>query len=532
MNFEEACSIAYSDLSKLETVKILSEVEKRRLSISASDQVWEIVSEIEHNDILISFKFYLRLDIEFPHSLPTIYLSKDDYDKIKYIPHMDKENLICTFDRDLTRTDPENPGQIILDILRKAKQILSDGLSKNNFDDFNREFLSYWRLTYDGENPVSENILSLINSSELANCKVLVLNKKFNSFKYIILNSSETSKNFRNYLSTQGYIFKEIDPLCFQNFRLPPYPPFSIQNKYVLEYCEQQPTELEKFRNYYNSSSLPKIILFTINGHAEIYGWIYEKIKTQQPGFRKKHRHAFTILSRFENNSFVNRISPQVYLKKYLVMNNSLSDIRKTSFCLIGAGSIGSNLIHFLKSVNNPTIKIVDNDILNARNTGRHLLGLNSVGLFKSEAIRNELIAKAPEQNVIFSKKSIYEIFNSEPAFINESNYFFDCTGKTNVSQWFASQMSLKKIIIPGFFIWVEPYLVGGHCIYIHPNDKEYNSFFEQNGLFKYNIINQSEYECNNPILIKNEAHCNTVFTPYDINNVLLFYQRFFLKLI
>ncbi len=533
MTFEEACSSAFTYLSSFESVKILTDAEKKELKFPSSDLIWEILSELELNENIELIKFYLLFDLEFPFSIPYIYLSQSSYDKIKYIPHIDKKNFICTFDKDLTVTDPTQPGKIVLDVLLKAKQIIKDGVGKKNFQDFELEFLSYWRLKYDDETSVRKDLLSIIDSSELTGCKILCLNKPFNSFKYIIHRNNEMSKNFQNYLSLMGYSYFDTEPLILENFKLPSYPPYSIKYKNVIDYLNENPNELKEFRNYFNSSSLPKVILFSIDGHKEIYGWIHEKVNIKQNGFRKTNKNAFTILSNFEQNKFANRISPELYSKKKLIYDVSKTSgkERELDFCIIGAGSIGSNLIFFLNSLNPSIIKIIDNDILNTRNIGRHFLGLNSIGLSKSIALKNELLSKSPEQKIISLDESVFEIFSKESDFINAADYLFDCTGKSNVNLWISEQMSLGKIKKPAFFIWVEPYLVGGHCLYIHPNDNGYKFFFESNGLFKYNIIAQSEYENNNPVLFKREAHCNSVYIPYNLNSVMLFLSSIFPKI-
>src|SRR5690606_5504262 len=67
--------------------------------------------------------------------------------------------------------------------------------------------------------------------------------------------------------------------------------------------------------------------------------------------------------------------------------------------------------------------------------------------------------------------------------------------------------------------VWVEPYLLGGHCIFITPENNNYESYFDKNGFFKFNVI--GDYKNKN--LSLKEAGCQSNYTPYSSNNIQLF---------
>lgn len=73
------------------------------------------------------------------------------------------------------------------------------------------------------------------------------------------------------------------------------------------------------------------------------------------------------------------------------------------------------------------------------------------------------------------------------------------------------------------FFLWVEPYAIGGHCIFIHPDDKITLDDLYEGHLYRYNVIDPKEYLSSNPVLSKQEAGCQTAYTPYSGNDVILF---------
>ena len=76
--------------------------------------------------------------------------------------------------------------------------------------------------------------------------------------------------------------------------------------------------------------------------------------------------------------------------------------------------------------------------------------------------------------------------------------------------------------------IWVEPFLSGGHCLFLYPGSNSYKSYFTEDGLFKFNVVDNYEYINNNPILSVKEAGCQTTFTPYSQSSVTLFLANIF----
>ncbi len=75
----------------------------------------------------------------------------------------------------------------------------------------------------------------------------------------------------------------------------------------------------------------------------------------------------------------------------------------------------------------------------------------------------------------------------------------------------------------------MEPYALGGHCVYIHPDDMiDVDTLYNDSVFYKYNIISNEEYRASNPILSKQEAGCNTVYTPYSGNDTVSFLSAVF----
>jgi hypothetical protein len=221
---------------------------------------------------------------------------------------------------------------------------------------------------------------------------------------------------------------------------------------------------------------------------------------------------------------------PQIYTNQRLIKRSS-GDIAQPvvkKFVVAGVGSIGSNLIHYLNSIQAVEFKFIDPDSLELENIGRHYLGFNYLNWKKTKALKDYLTSSSPIQKVETREKSIFQVVNDELEFINESDFLFVAIGESNIETWIANAINKGLIVKPTFFIWVEPYLLGGHCIFINPKNSNYATYFAKDDLFKFNIIGNYE----NDVLSLKEAGCQSNYTPYSSNNIQIFLGNIYPKIL
>lgn len=83
--------------------------------------------------ICISEKWY--------RDLIDIYI--ENYEKMEFLPHIDNRGKLCLFELEGVLIDQNLQG-ILLQSLFRAKKILADGFSRDNAEDFIKEFELYW----------------------------------------------------------------------------------------------------------------------------------------------------------------------------------------------------------------------------------------------------------------------------------------------------------------------------------------------------------------------------------------------------
>lgn len=530
INFDESRKKAFEEFSKYNSSKVLSIDEKKIVQLAKFIEVWEVVSEIEiANGSSIDITFFVCLPNDFPLVIPKIYLSQSSYDAIKYIPHLDDNKFICTYDTESIKTDINNPAGIVYACFKKAKKIIEVGLKKQNFSEFDDEFVAYWENNYSEKDVFKVNYLSLLSQEINSKVKLLNLDDTIGLYQYVIIQEDDLSKQFIEWLKSKKINFTEREILYLGNIESITEPPFNFTNKTINDLLIKNGGNSEEgFKTYIKKNPFRPFVVFSKNhnGKKHYYGWEHNTLQTNRKGFRPNFITPHKAFTEFQKNDFSIRISPQDFTPERLQVRstgNADKQIKKTFF-VAGLGSIGSNLLYFLDSLDFPNFNLVDNDLFKTENIVRHFLGIESTGHYKTDELKNHLLGKYPYRNVSSKKISVIKLINETIEELNASDFIFICIGKDNIDNFIGDALKNKTITKPTFFIWVEPFLSGGHCVFINPNKSIlYSDYYDKNGYFKFNIINQSEYIANRPELSMKESGCQGSYIPFSNSQIILF---------
>lgn len=531
---EKAIQNAFENLLRVENVRILSENEKRTLDFLINTVVWEVETEILFLNQCFRLTLHITFENHFPFEIPKIYLAPSSYEKIKYIPHIDTKRLVCTFDSEIASTNPNEPFGIIMACLKRAKEIILDGLSGSNHLDFEEEFIAYWEGKYDKSDELPKEVLSIIDNILIPeNLKLICLRSRLSIYKYVLHIDDELAQVFKQFLSDYDFKFEEVDVFYFNHHNFKDVPPFNLKNKESLKYLNTE-SEIKRFTKFINKNSYPKLVVTSkiINDNEFIFGWFHNFLNTSVKGFRPGIFNPFDALTKTQANDSVQRISTEKFTYKRLDNRTSgiPSDYHKLTFTIVGIGSIGSNLYPYLNSFNYPAFKFIDKELLKLENIGRHFLGFNNIGNYKSKALGDYAKLSNPLQIISTKEDSILKVIKHTPEYLNESDYLFVAIGNKNIENWIGNALFEGIIKVPTFFLWVEPYLSGGHCIYINPLQPTYKNYFEE-GYFKYNVISNTEYANSNSDLSLKEGGCQTTYIPYSASNITGFLSCLFPKI-
>lgn len=513
----------FTELNKSESIlRVMKDSKKGYI------EKWIFNTEIQVSNFLVEVCFCMYFRESFPLFIPKIYVTEESYQKLKYIPHLDSDMSICLFEEDTLILDQNNPKGIIVSCLRRAKKIIQDGLEGNNKDDFKNEVKAYWVQQYNDEPGVRFiSYLNLLSFYPTETCfiKLNRIEPDYRGFSYVLLDEGRVSSLFLKFLRVKGYKLKEQDALFLSDYKLEEQPPYSIRNRDLLTKISSD--SLPLFKKYI-SQSLPtsKYIFFSQGEH--IFGWLHAAFKVKRNGFRPGTLNNWKVFTDFQKNDYVNRVYVNTYNNVRIEKRTSGIIQAKLKFLVAGLGSVGSNLIFFLNAMNYPDYKLIDEDILTIENIGRHLLGIDCVHAPKTEGIKQYIKNIRPDQNIEIKTAKLETILQHHIEFINDNDYLFVAIGNQNVENFLLKLINTGEVTSPVFILWVEPYLLGGHCLYIHPENKITENCIFENYIYLYNVISSSEYRANNPLLSKNEAGCQTSYSPYSQNDLVLFLSEIY----
>lgn len=169
-------------------------------------------------------------------------------------------------------------------------------------------------------------------------------------------------------------------------------------------------------------------------------------------------------------------------------------DLGNKKVAIIGIGSLGSSVAVQLARAGVSNLMLIDPDKFESANIGRHVLGMDDLGHYKTDALKERIQKDIPFSNI----KSIpgfiqYELIDQisllddvDAVVITSANWL------SEELLWFFRGLCRKKwIFIQG---WTEPHAIIGHILVSPLNsDIDGRYMFDHNGNFKYSFTSWSD---------------------------------------
>lgn len=529
LNTKKILSACLSELARTEKVSVVEKIPE--ITSERFFECWQIQSYIEVNELCKSVNLYFGFFSSFPYTLPVVYFIDKQYD---YMPHVEANGKLCLVPESVSfRID--NPLDLIQYCLNKAIKLLETGFSKSNVSDFAEEINSYWIESYHNEKCPTSYFL-IYNSIPKTTCLMdtyfwnFTLKNEISKgqLRAMVVPKKGVDKSLKDWIENIKGVIKQ-DSLFIASFTIPETPPYDVTFQDILKrVSDEERKEIIKYVNRENGGQiLFKLSDFCIGGY---------RINKQS---RLKHRNGFSkklnpsdVLLNFEGkHQKQQRILGYVYSTKRIATRTVGFMMKEKNFIIAGLGSVGSNLVFYLSGWNNVIFTLIDYDTLRPENIGRHFLGFDSLYKFKAVAMKDYLHTIRPEWNVTHLCSPLQDLVSHSFININKSTGIFLCTGDVMTNVFIIDKIKEGKISTPVFILWLEPYAIAAHLVYINPlqiqstltlySEDEYQ-------LYKYNLITDDEYKEHPEKFVKKEAGCNGEYTNYSGNDVTLMLSAFY----
>lgn len=533
IDFKQSREAAFNLVVNTRSVKKVTEEIKYPKGNITTKEFWLVTVEVPVDDRIRDFTLEVSLKADFPLSLPVIKLAKADYEATKYLPHVDSGRSICLYDQENIKQNTADPSGIVHECINQAVRILSDGLNEDRVKEFNDEIIAYWENTYHDKDVVIAGYLgSGMQNLDPGIVPAHYLTPPHGNVSLYVGNKEKETEKLIAFFKLRGHKIQEIEALYIGELN-DLSPPFYFDNNALLEFIRENLSGIWKeVKSYLNrNSNLSKFIIFSVLSDRKsiFFGFYLHPFKVNYKGWRAS-QSSIQVMTSIRPTEAVTRVRFTEFHPDRL---KARTDGRVHSepakkIMLAGLGSIGSNLLFYLSSLEISTYFLVDPDVLGIENINRHLLSFNDVGAKKVDAIGKYLTYNNPFAEIQKYAGSVVDAIQQRLAEINELDLIFCAIGKDAVETYVLQQLAIGAIKKPVLLFWVEPYLLGAHALYINPGTTFALTDLEVNGFYKFNIIAESTYKDPDKNLALREAGCQGSYMPYGKAEI----ARFFVTLV
>ena len=194
--------------------------------------------------------------------------------------------------------------------------------------------------------------------------------------------------------------------------------------------------------------------------------------------------------------------------------NLSFPNLRDKRITVIGCGAIGSSLAHSLvrlgAGLGRGTLTLIDPDILQPENLGRHLLGYPELFKLKAHALRTELLRQFPLAKIDGVAKSVTEYQS-----LFAADLLIDATGEESVSELLNGWRIDSKTETPILHIWIKG---NGECVQLLWADRNGSGCFRCLKSTDEHSYRQDRYPVLKVAPQKRSIGCQA-FTPYAVSS-------------
>lgn len=498
---------------------------------------YPVILEVSITVAGFNIKLLISLPFNFPDSFPRFKLGDSSFNTLYPLPHLDKLKTLCLFDEVLASPNPNNPLGILDSSIEKAKDILSAGILKQNLNEYTEEFKTYWLQES------KDFYLSIVEPS-VTDKEIFFIPFNFPNWLQKGLFTDNKSVAIKWVQNLGGRINEEeFEKVLYIPLTESMLFPFPNRNKDIYQLLKGKKPPLQAISNYLTKNKRPAKVLFSIKYENEYTWGAWEHVKpfkriishykgkrktqTSLKGFRKGTQHGWLELAKDFSNMEINKYSIEDVRSTRLKNRggDGKTENHELKVAVVGCGAVGSHIAQGLTDIGIEHLFLIDSDKLNFENINRHLCGASDVGQPKPEVVKNKLRKHHPTSKIDVYNDNVLSLLTTSPKALNSYDLIILAISHLP-TELRINELQTKEIITkPILNLWIEPYLAGGHAIWLNPEDKiSISSLFKENGEYKNQVLKDGN------AYTKKELGCNTSYVPYGVlelrkfvNDIMLF---------
>lgn len=461
----------------------------------------------------------LLLPRQFPRKAPRIALV--DRSRFLKLPHVESDGMLCLL-QDHAEVDPYKPLESVRRLLFLAGRLLEDGFAGKNRRDFQDEFRSYWPddkgamaahslLTPSGPSRVAHawrgKHLCIVGDD--ASTVISWMQNRFNKGK-----TTERATTKALYIALQEALFPDE---------------FPKDARQVLKIAETHARDaVELLREM--AAEHPEEIVVVIGANT-VNGPALGAITMRPP--RKEYRgpsklRVDKLTAGFRPGKVPKSLMTQRMLGGQTILRSRVdrvdsawihgrgADLRQAtlsqkSVAVVGCGSVGSAVANLLAQAGVGHLALIDPDTLSWANVGRHVLGAQAVGAYKTEELAQHLRVNFPHIRDVVSRPSPWqEVVETSPELLKKCDLIVSTIGSWSeegaLNDWHRSSGNGNPVI----YGWTEAHAAAGHAVAIFPTGACLACGLSTFGVPKLQVCQWSD-----GVSRLQEPACGAVYQPY-----------------
>ena len=477
-----------------------------RSELAAAWRVANIIAEAPHDLIL-------AVNSDFPWSLPLIALP-EPINGISY-PHIEGDGYICTVPSSAVYELPVSLHHFEA-LVADAEMVLAEGRAQENDNDFYAEAHSYWSLV----GPQSGTILLLQRpplSHDIwwaAACGANIVTGPTAA----LLNLWSKKSTQKISASEPTLVLRLSAPLHPRDYPLTPRDLIELAENIgasallrtaVLRWRYRAPLRVlicfyHSGKSVYLGAELPVPTTIYMPGAKE----------PGVPGFRPDSKSATARLRALQQipSRFGHWRAVPIY-REFLLERTSGESAKPVARChavIAGCGALGGQLAVHLAQAGIGKLTLLDRDILDWRNVGRHVLDGTFVGRNKANALKDAILRRFPDADVDAHATNWEDYFRTAPDVLERADLIISATAEP-ASNLHLDSLAMDLRIAPVVFAWMEPFAACAHAVFRYPNSTGLSEITDSFGLLLEPVVDRESM----PPLLQ-EPSCGAFYQPYS----------------
>ncbi|MGO4855422.1 ThiF family adenylyltransferase [Phaeovulum sp. W22_SRMD_FR3] len=498
-------------LAKCPNARDLTQGELSRYE--AKDPIHGWVVPFEHQ--ADRFDLQVVLSQDFPWTKPHVYCT-EKFQFLQY-PHIEKDGAFCLYPPG-TEHNPLNPKGLIWDAIKEATRLIVASYDDDFINDFTDEFDSYWSKTDGGK-----NIISLLSPGGPSR-RVSLWCSTGDYFLADDHTALESWLRSRFPGNKKDYNFNTATHIALNRPILPSEYPRS--GSAILRFLrELAPESVELLKDA--AATADDKFTVSFEGRTDD-GPVFFGVEVTPPV--KQGMEAGRRPDMVQKGFRAGKVPPHIRMQRLFGGNKverhktmradaswihgrdtpTVAPLFDKRVLMIGVGSLGSEVALLLAKTGVGSITLVDPELLDYPNVGRHMLGVRQVWTSKAKSLAEKLAGDFPHMRSIKPFAEDWQSVYGKRSDVFQNTDLIVSTVGSWVAEGRLNQVARNKGGLPPvLYGWAEPFSVAGHAVLIGSNGPCFAC-----GMDHFGKALQPVCEWDTETTRK-QPHCGASFQPY-----------------